>query len=217
MTMYMSKDVQCGHCGTISMQDMLASSNTCSGPDLDLRPAEMYRSAMDTWLQVCPNCHYCGYNIKNPPLDPAILESKAYRKILNSQKFPKLATLFLAYALLIPATDPAAKVQQYLHAAWVCDDAERIKLAQVCRGLAFAWIRKIRPCPNDENGATLALIAVDILRRRGKFRQALLECQTWLETPLANGYVLEVLEYQQKLILCHDMQAHEFAQCITAS
>ena len=64
MTTIVPQEVKCSMCGSISKQQLIASTNTIIwAPDLDLRPAEMARSTMVYWIQECPDCGYVSVDI----------------------------------------------------------------------------------------------------------------------------------------------------------
>ena len=63
MTMIHEIEQKCSVCGHTSPQPMLASTNTMGYPDLDLRPAEMQRSTMNTWILECPHCGYAAHDL----------------------------------------------------------------------------------------------------------------------------------------------------------
>ena len=213
MTMLASDSVRCGNCGASSEHTVLMSTNAFGSPDLDLRPPEMKRSTMDTWLQLCPQCGYCAPDLSQSPADPAVLRSAAYRAALRSADFPELARRFLAYALTAGVSDPAAAAHAYLQAAWVCDDAGRGEQAAKCRRQSAAWFRQCKPFASDEQGVGTGAVLVDVLRRGGQFAEATGECQAALASPAATGVIRKVLEFQLRLVASADTGAHEVSEC----
>jgi hypothetical protein len=213
MTVFGSKSVQCGNCGESSEHPVLMSTNAFGSPDLDLRPPEMERSTMDTWLKLCPACGYCAPNLTQPPADPAVIQSKAYRDALGAADFPELARRFLAFAVATGPLDPGTTAQAYLQAAWVCDDAGRPEQAAESRRQSAAWFRRCKPFSGDEEGASMGAVLVDVLRRCGQFAEASAECQASMASPGATGVIRQALEYQQWLIDCRDTVSHELSEC----
>ena len=63
MTILRCDEVTCCYCGQVSEQISMTSSNERGSRDLDFRPAEMYRSTMNSWLQECPHCHFISTSI----------------------------------------------------------------------------------------------------------------------------------------------------------
>ena len=62
----MREKSKCAICKAVNEYSVITSTNTFGGgPDLDLRPAEMQRSTMGAWVQVCPNCGYVSANISD--------------------------------------------------------------------------------------------------------------------------------------------------------
>ena len=99
MTMISTKFQTCYVCGHRSSYELVASTNTFGSPDLDLRPPEMYRSTMHTWIQFCDNCGYSCPDISEGFLGvKSIINSKKYGPI-NKNK----ATNFFSYKLKLLA------------------------------------------------------------------------------------------------------------------
>jgi hypothetical protein len=213
MTSFDNYNVECGNCGASSAQMVLESTNAFGSPDLDLRPPEMQRSTMDTWLQLCPVCGYCAPDLSQTPADRAVLHSDVYRAALQSADFPELARRFLAFAVAAGSSDPATAAHAYLHAAWVFDDAGHPEQAAESRRQSATWFRRCTPFPEEERGAAMGAVLVDVLRRCGQFAEASAECQTVLASPAAVGTIRKVLEFQHRLILGADTRAHELSQC----
>ena len=72
-------DKKCPVCGKVSSHQVLGSTNTMDYPDLDLRPAEMQRSTMNTWLDECPHCGYVSGDFRNETsIDEEFLKSESY-------------------------------------------------------------------------------------------------------------------------------------------
>ena len=82
--MLRSNSIRCGNCGATSEHTVLMRTNAFGSPDIDLRPPAMQRWIMDTCLQFCPACEYCAPDLSQPPADPAVLRSEAYRAALRA-------------------------------------------------------------------------------------------------------------------------------------
>jgi hypothetical protein len=189
------------------------STTTFGSPDLDLRPPEMQRSTMGTWLQLCPHCAYCAPDISQPPADAQVLRSEPYRAALQREDFPELARRFLAYAVASGPSDPAVAAQAFLQSAWVCDDAGLPEQATESRRRAAEWFRRGKPFADDEQGFATGAVLVDVLRRCGQFAEASSECAALLAAQGATGVLRKVLEYQQRLIARADIGAHGVSEC----
>jgi hypothetical protein len=213
MTMILNEPVQCGHCKKTTEHPVLMSTNAFGYSDLDLRPPEMQRSTMNTWLQLCPGCGFCAPELSEVPADPAVLVSEPYRAALQATEFPALARRFLAYALAHESSDPAQAAQSFLQAAWACDDAGQVEQAVEARRRSATWFRRCQPFADDEAGITQWVVLVDVLRRSGQFAEAAAECQGALASPGARDMIREVLEYQQRLIAEADPGAHDLSAC----
>jgi hypothetical protein len=124
MTLIFPTEITCSNCGTTSRHTTLASTNQLRAPDLDLRPSEMMRSTMSTWLQECPRCGLIAPSLDAEPPDIwGVLSAPAYRAALDDRELPDLARRFVCRAIIEQArADEAAAGQRYLEAAWVMDD-----------------------------------------------------------------------------------------------
>ena len=64
MTIIRNFDQKCSVCAKSSPQPVLTSTNSFGYPDLDLRPPEMQRSTMGTWIHECPHCGYVAGSLE---------------------------------------------------------------------------------------------------------------------------------------------------------
>jgi hypothetical protein len=214
MTTYFDTNETCAHCGTESEQTALGSTNAFGSSDLDLRPPEMKRSTMSTWVQVCPSCGYVAPNLATPVPDRDVLTSTLYRDQLDDNRYPELARRFLAWSLLLAGTNPDLAGQACLYAAWVCDDHGPAELAAACRSRAAEHIERGKPFPDTQQGVTRGAVLVDILRRAGRFAEAGKECEALLACTSARDILRQVLEFQQGLIARGDIAAHAVQEAL---
>lgn len=213
MTTIEPVEVLCAECGQQSTHVSWMSTNTMEGPDIDLRPGEMMRSTMHTWVQRCPGCGYCAADISVPTEERALLKTPDYQAILHDGRFSPLAQSFLAQAFLDDERDPAAAAHERLRAAWVCDDLEDDAAARECRLLCAATFQRLKPFADDARGMTQAALLVDALRRAGEFERALKEIDGLAGYASADGFTGRVLELQRELIAAKDSAAHRLAEC----
>lgn len=176
MTMIRDLDIKCSACGEMSSQPILFSTNSIGAPDLDLRPPEMQRSTMNTWLMECPHCGYIS-----PKLDGELEISKDFLKTdryinCDGLEFEwELAERFYRYYLICnEMNDESGSFYSLLHCAWICDDVEDVKNARKMRKMAIAHIDKLIRL-DDEDKDTYLLIKADLLRRIGEFSQLIEE------------------------------------------
>ncbi len=185
MTMIVPQKVTCALCGRESTHPILLSTNTFGEPDLDFRDPPMARDTIDWWLQECPGCGVVHHNLaRAEALDPKIVSSSAYREAGMQPGFPKLARRFVRHALLVCGTDTLAAGKNYLHAAWVCDDARRKEFARELRGRSADLWLSIDRFGKEEDWLVHRLTLVDVLRRAGRPAEALDVLDTlapWIE------------------------------------
>ena len=213
MTTFFSQDVSCANCHNSSRHDVLGSTSTFGSPDLDLRPAEMQRSTMEVWLQVCPHCCYIAPDLSQQVGDLSVVDTAEYGTILADERFPELARRFLAHALLSVASDSGTAAQARLNAAWVCDDAGQASLAKECRELAIECFSKLKPYEDSERGVTQGEVFVDVLRRAGQLQRATAECNALLALPHVEGILRHVLEFENRLVGERDIAPHTVDEC----
>lgn len=215
MTTFASDNRPCGHCGATVECTLLASTNRFGSPDLDLRPPEMERSTMHMWLQACPTCGYVAYEIEEPtPGADAVIGSASYQALINAEQIPETASRFLRYALLHPDEHEAAGNAR-LRAAWACDDAGAVELAQRYREEAAADLLSLRPFADDEGSVTTGVVLVDVLRRAGRHAEAselVAELQSLRSA--AQETIAAVLAFQQQRCDQADTNGYTIADAV---
>ena len=139
MTTIVLIETECSLCGTTSEQQIARVPTTEGLPDLDSRPSEQMRSSIVLWVQRCPKCGYCATDISlEYPLADQTVHSPAYQKVLRKRGMPEKARQFLAWALIQEANEEFGGAGwAAMHAAWICDDAEKQKAAKACRLLVL--------------------------------------------------------------------------------
>lgn len=209
MTTTRVQSLGCAVCGNRSVHTLMTSSGAFGSYDLDLRPPPLLRYTMNLWLQECPTCRYVNDRIdKGLPSASVIVFSPEYAAIAARQEEPELVRRFKRHALLM-AEHPIAAARALLHAAWVCDDATHVSLAQACRDESADLLIGVDFAPLSEEGLRLQTVLVDILRRAGRFEEA----DHWLDqlidrTTLPPAMAM-VLRYQRTLIAREDTACYD--------
>lgn len=156
MTYYSNRQVTCALCGHVSHTTSLESTNSIGSPDLDLRPPEMRRSTIDSWIQRCSHCGYCAPDIQRDEFQPAALvDDPLYNKTLRDLDLPPKAREFLCWSLIAAHArrfDVAAWAR--INADWICDDVGDRSAATGCRALA---IDSIESGKRRNHGLSLSL------------------------------------------------------------
>lgn len=213
MTTYASKQETCSNCGVSVECTILTSTNTFGSPDLDLRPAEMQRSTMRSWLQECPECGYVNGNLSSANEDAKqIIESEPYQAVENNSQLPEIARRFAKYAMLQHAA-PEAAGAALIRAAWACDDVRNTGQAKLYRNEAADILLTLQPFADDEANTTIATVLVDVLRRAERFEEAktLANSLQSFNAVNANEIVCSVLQYQCRLCDDRDTACHTIA------
>lgn len=177
MTMMDKFDIKCSVCGKPSPQWILMSTNSMGYPDLDLRPAEMQRSTMNTWISECPHCGYVAPSLEDElKISKEFLESEEYLTCEGYEFKGKLSKLFYKSYLISKRTNDASNCFFSLrNCAWDCDDHEDENAVKI-RKQALVYLDEIIKM-DDEEKETFLVIKSDFLRRSGQFDQLINEYQ----------------------------------------
>jgi hypothetical protein len=176
MTTCSLKTIRCGICGTESQVQVIHSTNTFGSCDLDMRPAEMMRSTMYSWVQCCPQCGYCAGNITRAwDSLKAVVEEADYRNQLTNPDNPPLANRFLCQCrLALRNGNYREAFHAALHAAWACDDSGHREQANEYRLLASECLEEADRGHSLNLGkpGSNILMLTDLLRRAGEGQRA---------------------------------------------
>ncbi len=215
MTTFFSEQVQCAVCGATAELQVLGSTNAIGSPDLDLRPPQMQRSTMNTWVQRCPECGFCNGRIDTAsPGAAELVESAQYRAQLSDSRLPELANRFLCAAMVAASTDNRSAARAKLHAAWVCDDNGLDDAARECRRAAVDLLADAAPMNDTEQVTIEGAVVVDMLRRIGDFPGAAERCAR-LQDKTRDENLLAVLRFQSDLISAQDAACHRVEEAIS--
>lgn len=209
----MPVQVECASCGHVSTQQELTSTSTFGAPDLDLRPAEIARSALFVQVQECPGCGYCAAHLGDAPDDVAdIVETARYVELREATTPCELARQFLLASFVREdARDPAGAGWLAVRAAWACDDDDDRNGASTCRARAVDLFREASEEGQrfaDDAGSEAAILA-DLLRRAERFDEAIEVAETAL--PGCAGVLGSVLAFEAALSRASDSSTHTVA------
>ena len=167
MTTFMQEKVTCAICHAVNEYNVLASTNTFGGgPDLDLRPAEMQRSTMHSWIQECPKCGYISGRISDKRrVSERWLRSEQYQTCDGLFFASDLAKRFYKYYLIcLQGREDEDAFFAVLHAAWACDDKQDVENAKRCRKIAISLADKLIESGHQQKD-NLQLMKADLMRR----------------------------------------------------
>jgi hypothetical protein len=218
MTTYREKDVKCAVCGTSNKVLLISSTNQFGAIDLDSRPPEMERSTMSAWVQSCSKCGYSSNNIaKANETVKSVISTEEYKALLNDKTLPPLAKKFLCNAIIQEETHNLdSSMYNFLYAAWDCDDNENINNSMKLDNKAIESKNKAIECRNralkligtffvpQRHKPTIELIKLDLLRRTGRFEEAI----EYSKTLNIEDNLVAVAKFQVKLCKKKDTQAH---------
>lgn len=169
-------NLACGMCGHEKMFRVLSGTSAFGSPDLDLRPPELQRSTMHTWVMTCPVCGYAAGNLDTKPtFSRDFLETESYRTCDGLPFKSPLAGSFYRWHLCAAKTGNAhAAYFALLCAAWCCDDDGSDDLAVTLRRRSADFLESFLPDePAGEQKEMHQLIHADLLRRTGQFERLL--------------------------------------------
>ena len=197
MTTYANDECKCAVCGTTKEYYGWCSATTFSGPDLDLRPAEMMRGTMREWVQSCPECGYVSSDVSNPTsVTREWLKSEKYRRCDGISFNSGLARKFYKY-YLINLEDQKRKSAFFavLHAAWACDDAEDEENAKRCREIAIPLATSLieEEIEDEEERDNIKLIKADLMRRADQFDELI---TTYSSVHFDDELLTQIIEFQ---------------------
>lgn len=217
MTTYWSESTTCGACGRVFSHKGLTSTNSSGSPDLDLRPPEMHRSTMASWVQHCPTCGYCAKDVsKFDEKLRCLIEDASYQLQLADKDCPGLASTFICAGKVSEFSgDEVAAGWGYLRAAWVLDDHKCDSLASQWRSRAadiFAGaVAKGTPIVDGAGGSQA--IIVDCLRRSRRDVEAL-EIIAKTLGHICDDVIRQALIYQRRLIESGDAACHRVEEAL---
>jgi hypothetical protein len=211
------KKKTCFLCGTESTHTGLISTASLGSTDLDSRPPEPERSSLSYWIHTCPSCGYCAPDLsEGDRAFEAVVRGDEYRNTLENPSIPRLAGQFLCWALLQESGKEYDKAGWgAIHAAWACDDAGAGQWAAKCRKRASELLVRAREMGQwfAEDAGLEEAILVDLLRRAGRFEEALKLCGERLNKE-PEETVKVILLYQKALIGKSDDSRHTVAEAL---
>ena len=175
MTLIDFFEEKCSVCGKTSQQHVLLSTNSSGYSDLDLRPPEMQRSTMITWIHECPHCGYVASDLGDElKISKNFLKTEEYLTCDGFNFNSELSELFYKSFLIASQSGDAYDCFYSLrNCVWKCDDYED-EAAIAIRKLAIPYIDEIIR-KDDENKNTFLVIKSDFLRRSGELEQLISE------------------------------------------
>jgi hypothetical protein len=215
-SIFNSRIVQCGSCGSDVALATAPEAREIEPPDFDTRPGETMRSTLPLWVQHCPACHYCAAEITMvDERAVGLIGSADYQRIVHDSSLPPKAREFLAYSLILDSVDqPADAGWSALHAAWSCDDAGDESAATRCRAKALELWQKSK-ARGEDFGDELALefiIITDVNRRMGEWADAVVACSEALDSEDLSQLYEDILRHEKSLIDRKDRSAHSLKE-----
>lgn len=222
---YSNIEVVCGSCGEIFIHRVPDGLCSAESKDLDTRPSKMKQSAMRSWLQFCSNCGYCAYDASNFDercrilLDSAYYRHELYRGETANPDNVTLSSMFKCAARLYQVCgNSAAAGWANLHVAWIHDDECDTILSQVRRSIAadfFLGILRDGKKFSSQVGMS-EVIVIDILRRAGRFEEALKVIEK-LNITVVPEATIKILDFERTLIGEQNISAHFLGHALDAS
>lgn len=205
----LSKRIKCcAICGMRAEYGYVTSTNEFGSRDLDLRPAELYRSTIGLWVEECPHCGYVANDIsKETPV--SLDQLKAIQgKLETVTKYfisPLASSFLLHYVLLKKQNNPCAFFA-IRNGAWACDDAYDEDNASKFRELALYYLQiEHKNIAQFYDKNRLELVRADFLRRTGRFSDVI---RNYKGVAITDEELNKLFRYEVYLAEREDMAAH---------
>lgn len=180
----------------------------------------MARSTLFYSVQRCSVCGYCASDVSRGSKTAArLIRTKRYQALLNDEAVPETARPFLCVALLQERGGRLADAGwSAVQAAWACDDSAASSGAGQCRMRAIDLFRRAIASGRiiTDGRASDHAVITDLLRRSGRFDEALTECGLGLATS-SQRVVSLVLQFERLLIENRDTGTHTIQEAEEAN
>jgi hypothetical protein len=145
-----------------------------------------------------------------------IVNSKEYQNIIVSSEMPEIAASFLALSYeKEKQQDYSDSAWRAINAAWICDDENKLELSTKCRRQAVTLIANANKYGQkiaDQAGVSEA-ITIDLMRRSGMYKEAL-ELSATMKAEDIEEIIMQVIQYEVKLIAKQDIGAHTVSEAL---
>lgn len=218
MSLPVSIKTICANCHHEAEYMDWASTYSFGSPDLDTRPPEDYRFALNQILvKKCDNCGYCNTKIEEG-LDNLneIISSDVYQKQIGNIQFPEKANQFLCKSIILEKVlDLENSAWASLHAAWNCDDNEKYVQSKYCRNRALHLftLANATSALNFEKDGEFPVLLVDLYRRTEQFDTALKICEVRINRE-EDELLKKVLLFQKHLCSMEDIKMYKIQNAI---
>jgi len=214
MSKFLVENGKCNICGRENEITLFAMGAQKGTDDLDYRPAEDRRSAMPLWVRRCDYCRNVFSTTEPmPEYEEKYIDSKEYVNCGNIPDLSDLGKRFVKLALIYQHVGDFRKAgDNFLTAAWVCDDEHRDVTAIVCRKRALK-------CYNEVDGKDInkreipefMLRIVDILRRSAMYDEAIAFAKQCI---VSTELEAKTRDFQIELAKKHDVACYRFEDVI---
>ena len=199
----------CAVCGNNHNFQKIVETEGIGMRDLDTRLPGLSRNMMHLFMEKCPKCGYVNTDISLLLTDfnKEELKNEKYQKVLEDDTINFALKKFVLYAILQQKRDNKKAGMAYLKAAWIADDAKKIKEARLLRSKAIKYL-ELSLEDEEENKDNVNLIIVDLYRRIGMFEEASDYAKYLLNNFGLEKYKQNILLYQIKLCKEEDTLDH---------
>lgn len=205
MTTIGHERVDCAVCGESSSHPFIASTNTFGSPDLDLRPPPMKRSTITYWLQQCPHCGFVANQIDEAEeAEITLWREPGFQLARADIADADLIGRFRTRALIderLGRFDAAAR--NMLCAAWAADDQDNDASVDL-RSRAADMLMDALPGAGADETIPMRTQLIDILRRAGRWNEAMTVANEVLAADIANETIRHVAQFGKARAEAHD-------------
>jgi hypothetical protein len=208
--------LECAVCHQANNVSLILSTNTFGGvSDLDTRLGGVARTDTVRAIQRCTGCGYCAPKLSLAKESAAeVVRSALYKQVVDDPSLPQLARSWLGWSMIAEeAGEPVEAGWAALSGAWACDDDKCVEGAERARNRAadlFEGVVRAGQKFSETPGGDSAILA-DILRRCGRFAEAIEHCTAEVP-PEAPESLAAGLAFQRSLCERQDRQRYSFGE-----
>ena len=212
MTSFDTVSKKCFVCKEKNYYQVLSSTNQFGPSDLDMRPPEMMRSTMSSWIQECPDCGYIANNIDDETtVTLEWLQNNESFKTCGNLKFKSNLSESFYKKYLIDVADGRERDAFYslVRTAWGCDDCDDEENAIHCRKMAIEQLDKFTTTEREKENLIVA--KADLLRRSKQFDAVIDE---YSNKTFSQDILNKIIAFQIKLAKMKDSTCYTVADAI---
>jgi len=215
MTTLLKTFKNCIFCQHTTEITSYGSTNEFGSPDLDLRPAEMRRSTINMWIEVCKNCNFSWNDIEDKEIDVNVLkkvmDTNEWKNLNLDKHTNDLSLNFERHAMISREMGMLEQTaNSYLHAAWAADDADIDSDSIKYRNLSVEYFLKYLKIIDETSRDSFAINALisDLLRVTKRYEENIQFIKDNL-IKISDEQIQKILNFQLQKSLLQDSKIYK--------